>query len=41
MYLFTGVSKSEAYYSVPVSHVERMEYLKIALKLWSKNLTKK
>ena len=41
MYLFTGVSNSEAYFSVPVCHVERMEYLKVALKLWSKSLKKK
>ena len=32
MYLFTGVSKPQAYFSVPVCHVERMEYLKIAFK---------
>lgn len=36
MYLFTGVNKPQAYFSGPVCHVARMEYLKITLKLWSK-----
>jgi len=33
MYLFTGISKPQAYFSVPVCHVKRMAYLKIALTL--------
>jgi len=37
MYLFTGLNKQRVYFSVPVCHVERMEYLKIALWLWSKS----
>jgi len=41
IYLLTGVSKPQAYFSVPVCHVERMEYLEIALKLWSKSPKKK